>query len=41
MISFIQKANSNQEDEVDEEFDLTFAGIAKPMHLHLDANQRQ
>ena len=41
MISFIQKANSNQEDEADDELDLTFAGIAKQMHLHLDANQRQ
>ena len=41
MISFIQKANSNQEDEADDELDLTFAGIAKQMRLHLDANQRQ
>ena len=41
MISFIQKANSNQEDDADDELDLTFAGIAKQMRLHLDANQRQ
>ena len=41
MISFIQKANSNQEDEADDELDLTFAGIAKQMRLHLDGNQRQ
>ena len=41
MINFIEKAKSNQEDEVDDELDLMFAGIAKQMHLHLDANQRQ
>ena len=41
MISFIQKANTNQEDDAADELDLTFAGIAKQMHLHLDANQRQ
>ena len=41
MINFIEKAKSNQEDEADDEFDLTFVGIAKQMHLHLDANQRQ
>ena len=41
MNNFIEKAKSNQEDEVDDELDLTFAGIAKQMHLHLDANQRQ
>ena len=41
MISFIQKANSNLEDEADDELDLTFASIAKQMSLHLDANQRQ
>ena len=41
MINFIEKAKSNQEDEVDDELDLTFAGIAKQRHLHLDAHQRQ
>ena len=41
MIYFIEKAKSNQEDEVDDELDLMFAGIAKKMRLHLDANQRQ
>ena len=41
MINFIEKAKSNQEDEVDDELDLTFAGIAKQMHLHFDAHQRQ
>ena len=41
MISFIEKTKSNQEDEVDDKLDLKFAGIAKQMHLHLDANQRQ
>ena len=41
MINFIEKAKSNQEDEVDDELDLMFAGMAKQMHLHLDANQRQ
>ena len=40
MINYIQKANSNQED-TDDELDLTFAGIAKQMRLHLDATQRQ
>ena len=41
MINFIEKAKSNQDEEVDDELDLTFAGIAKQMHLHLDAQQRQ
>ena len=41
MISYIQKANSNQEDDADDELDLTFAGIAKQMRLHLDGSQRQ
>ena len=41
MISFIEKAKSNQEEEADDELDLTFAGIAKHMHLHLNASQRQ
>ena len=41
MINYIQKANSNQEEETDDELDLTFAGIAKQMRLHLDATQRQ
>ena len=40
-ISYIQKANSNQEDDADDELDLTFAGIAKQMRLHLDGSQRQ
>ena len=29
MINYLQKANSNQEEDVDDELDLTFAGIAK------------
>ena len=41
MINYIQKANSNQEDNADDKLDLTFAGIAKQMRLHLDASQRQ
>ena len=41
MINYIQKANSNQEEDADDELDLTFAGIAKQMRLHLDATQRQ
>ena len=41
MINYIQKANSNQEEETDDELDLTFAGIARQMWLHLDATQRQ
>ena len=41
MISYIQKANSNQEDDADDELDLTFAGIVKQMRLHLDGSQRQ
>ena len=41
MINFIEKAKSNQDEEVDDELDLTFAGIAKQMRLHLDAQQRQ
>ena len=41
MINFTEKVKSNQEDEVDDELDLKFAGIAKQMHLHLDAHQRQ
>ena len=31
MINYIQKANSNQEEDADDELDLTFAGIAKQM----------
>ena len=31
MINYLQKANSNQEEDVDDELDLTFAGIAKQM----------
>ena len=41
MINYIQKANSNQEEDTDDELDLTFAGIAKQMQLHLDTTQRQ
>ena len=41
MINYIQKANSNQEEDADDELDLTFAGIAMQMRLHLDATQRQ
>ena len=41
MINVIEKAKSNQDEEVDDELDLTFAEIAKQMRLHLDAQQRQ
>ena len=41
MRNYIQKANSNQEEDVVDELDLTFTGIAKQMRLHLDASQRQ
>ena len=41
IINYLQKANSNQEEDVDDELDLTFAGIAKQMRLHLNATQRQ
>ena len=40
MINFIEKDKSNQDEEVDDKLDLTFAGIAKQMRLHLDAQQR-
>ena len=41
MINFIEKAKSNQEDEVNDVLDLMFAGIAKQLRLHLGAHQRQ
>ena len=40
MINYFQKANSNQEEDTDDELDLTFAGIAKQMQLHLDDNPK-
>ena len=40
MISYINKATSQEKDE-DDELDLSFAGLAQQMRLHLNKTQRQ